>query len=49
VHRVFNGSNVPVGDTRSDNWPPARSFADYDIRVDEREMPQGVTIEQWIQ
>jgi CRISPR-associated protein Csd2 len=49
VHRVFNGSNVPVGDTRSDNWPPARRFGDYDISVDEQNVPPGVTIEHWIQ
>jgi CRISPR-associated protein Csd2 len=49
VHRVFNGSNVPVGDTRSDNWPPARSFKDYDILLDDADMPPGVTIEHWVQ
>jgi CRISPR-associated protein Csd2 len=49
VQRVFNGSNVPVGDARSDNSQPAQRFADYEIRGDDREMPQDVTIEQWIQ
>jgi CRISPR-associated protein Csd2 len=49
VHRVLNGSSVLVGDKRSDNWPPARSFADYEIRVNDADMPPGVTIEHWIQ
>jgi CRISPR-associated protein Csd2 len=35
VHRKHDGASVPVGDKRSHNWPPARAFSDYDIRVDE--------------
>jgi len=27
---------------------PPRSFRDYDLTVDEREVPEGVTIERWI-
>ena len=48
VHRVHDGSTVPVGDKRSDNWPPARSFANYEIRVDKADMPAGVIVEEWI-
>ena len=49
VHRVHNGSTVPVGDQRSDNWPPARAFTDYEIRVDETAPPPGVSIEHWVE
>jgi CRISPR-associated protein Csd2 len=49
IHRVHNGSNVPIGDQRSDNWPPARSFSDYEIRLDEASMPAGVSVEHWVE
>jgi CRISPR-associated protein Csd2 len=49
VHRVNDGSSVPVGDKRADNWPPARAFSHYDIRVDEANLPQGVSVEHWVQ
>lgn len=49
VHRVNDGSSVPVGDKRADNWPPARAFSHYDIRIDETDLPQGVSIEHWVQ
>lgn len=45
VHRKHNGSVVPIGDPRSDNWPPARAFTDYEIQVDDACLPAGVTIE----
>lgn len=48
VHRRHEGSSVPVGDKRSDNWPPARAFSDYEIKLDDANMPAGVTIESWI-
>lgn len=48
VSRVHKGDVVPVGDTRSHNWPPARAFSDYKIEVGDAELPQGVTlIEPW--
>lgn len=47
VHRVHDGSSVPVGDKRSDNWPPARAFSHYDIRLDASNL-QGVNVEEWI-
>lgn len=48
VERVRNSETLPVGDPRSHNWPPARSIADYRISVDDRNLPQGVTLhEPW--
>lgn len=35
-----------IGSPAIDNWPPARSFDDYWITVDEDAMPQGVTIKR---
>ncbi len=48
VHRRNDGSSVPVGDKRSDNWAPARAYSDYEVRLDEGNMPSGVTVENWI-
>lgn len=45
VHRVQDGVSVPVGDKRSHNWPPARIFSDYEIKLDEANLPSGITIE----
>jgi len=48
VNRVHGGDAVPVGDARSHNWPPARSFKDYRVEVDDTDLPQGVTlVEPW--
>lgn len=33
-----------IGSPAIDNWPPARSFADYALTVDEAGMPAGVTV-----
>ena len=46
VHRVHDGSGVPIGDKRSDNWPPARAFSAYEIRIDVANLPVGVTLEE---
>lgn len=35
---------VPIGDSRLDNWPPARRFEDYQISVDRDGLPAGVEI-----
>jgi CRISPR-associated protein Csd2 len=48
VHRRHDGTSVPVGDKRSHNWPPARAFSDYEVRVDEAGLPPGIEIEHWI-
>jgi CRISPR-associated protein Csd2 len=44
VARVHQGEAVPAGDPRTHNWPPARSFSDYRIEVDEADLPDGVTV-----
>lgn len=46
VLRVHDGVRVPVGDKRSHNWPPARAFSDYEIKLDGANLPSGTTIEQ---
>lgn len=48
VYRVHDGATASVGDTRTDNWPPARSFSHYDIRLDANGMPPNVEVEEWI-
>jgi CRISPR-associated protein Csd2 len=48
VQRVHDGTSVPVGDKRSHNWPPARAYSDYEIRVNEANLPAGVAIENRI-
>lgn len=32
----------------ADHAPPARAATDYDIRVDESDLPSGVTVEYWV-
>ncbi|MCR8547611.1 type I-C CRISPR-associated protein Cas7/Csd2 [Salipiger sp. P9] len=53
AHRLFEriavlrkrGDEVlPAGDERTHNWPPARAYSDYDIRVDDSALPSGVTL-----
>lgn len=44
VNRVHNGEALPVGDLRTDNYPPARAFSDYAIEVDAENLPSGVEI-----
>lgn len=44
VRRVNNGKDHPVGDPRTDNWPPARAFSDYRIDVDRENLPPGISI-----
>jgi CRISPR-associated protein Csd2 len=48
VHRDHDGASAPVGDKRTDNWPPARGFSHYDIRLDTAAMPDNITVEEWI-
>jgi len=38
------GALHEIGSPEIDNWPPARSFADYAVTIDERELPPGVKI-----
>ena len=44
VARVHKGSQHPIGDEATDNWPPARSFADYAVMVDRGRLPEGIEI-----
>ncbi|RED10605.1 type I-C CRISPR-associated protein Cas7/Csd2 [Pontivivens insulae] len=44
VERVNGADAYPVGDPRLHNWPPARAFADYAIKVDDTELPVGVSL-----
>lgn len=44
VLRKSGDDVVPVGDPRSHNWPPARAFSDYEVRVNDADVPSGVTI-----
>ena len=48
VSRVHGGEAAPAGDTRTHNWPPARTFGDYRVEVNDTDLPEGVTlIEPW--
>ncbi|EKM99104.1 type I-C CRISPR-associated protein Cas7/Csd2 [Acidocella sp. MX-AZ02] len=42
--RRFKGQTHAIGDEATDNWPPARSFDDYEIRVDRDNLPAGVEL-----
>ncbi|MCY4214933.1 MAG: type I-C CRISPR-associated protein Cas7/Csd2 [Gammaproteobacteria bacterium] len=46
VSRVRGGESVPVADSRSHNWHPARAFPDYRIDVDDTDLPAGVTLDE---
>jgi CRISPR-associated protein Csd2 len=42
--RQHKGMQHPIGDDRTDNWPVARSFADYAITVDRAGLPEGIEV-----
>jgi CRISPR-associated protein Csd2 len=42
--RVHQGERHAVGDAHTHNWPPARSFADYEITVDRENLPMGIEV-----
>jgi len=42
--RAHGGTIVPIGDQRSDNWPPARAFSDYAIEVNRANLPKGIEV-----
>lgn len=42
--RVHEGSRQPVGSHATDNWPPARQWADYAVTIDREGLPAGVEI-----
>ncbi len=44
VLRNHQGSCAEIGDERTDNWPVARSFADYEVILDRNELPACIEI-----
>jgi CRISPR-associated protein Csd2 len=42
--RAYKGDVHSLGDDRTDNWPPARCFEDYEIRVNRDNLPAGVEL-----
>lgn len=42
--RVHEGSTQAVGARATDNWPPARQWADYAVTIDTEGLPQGVQV-----
>ena len=42
--RVHKGEAHEIGADATDNWPPARSFADYRVTVDRDGLPEGVKV-----
>jgi CRISPR-associated protein Csd2 len=44
TRRVHLGSRHLPGAPETDNWPPARSFGDYEITIDRDGLPAGVEI-----
>jgi CRISPR-associated protein Csd2 len=48
VQRAVDGISISLEASRRNNAPPARRFEDYRVTVDERDLPDGVTIERGI-
>lgn len=50
--RVEVGRNIDgefhAIDSRLDNYPPARAFSDYIVRIDREGLPEGVEIQEWL-
>ncbi len=44
VRRAHKGSVAEIGADATDNWPPARSFADYEVSLDWSNPPDGVEV-----
>lgn len=44
VGRRIDGETRDIGDSRIDNYPPARKFADYAVEIDREALPEGVEI-----
>lgn len=44
VDRAHKGETAPVGDDRTHNWPVARAFTDYVIKLNDADLPPGITI-----
>jgi CRISPR-associated protein Csd2 len=46
IERVCDGSAIPVGDKRLDNYSPARRFSDYRVTINRDGLPDGVIIRE---
>lgn len=46
IERACDGSVIPVGDKRLDNYPPARRFTDYRVTINRDGLPDGVAIRE---
>ncbi len=46
VERAHHGDTLAVDDSRTHNWPSPRSYSDYKIQVDDRDLPDGVTLRE---
>ena len=44
IDRVFQDARHELGDRRTANWPPARAFSDYAIRIERDGLPEGVEV-----
>ncbi len=44
VKRAHKGSVAEIGSDQTDNWPPARSFADYKVTFDREDLPDGIEV-----
>jgi CRISPR-associated protein Csd2 len=42
--RVHKDSRAEIGSDRTDNWPAARNFSDYEIGLDKENLPPGIDI-----
>ncbi len=44
VYRRHQGSIQPIGSSATDNWPPARAWADYHVAIDHEGLPAEIEI-----
>lgn len=49
AHKLFDRvtvtrKGIPVGDERAHNLPPARAFSDYEIHLDDADLPSGIEV-----
>lgn len=44
VHRKYQGSIQPIGSPATDNWPPARAWADYHVTINREGLPAEIEI-----
>lgn len=44
VHRNHHGTSLPVGDAGTQAWPVARAFSEYEVRLDDADLPKGISV-----